>query len=319
MLKRFVLPRLGWALATILLSTVLVFAAIQALPGDAATQILGQNATPEAVATLRKQLGLDQSPVERFISWLGHALTGNFGTSLVSAQPVGPEVGHALLNTSFLAGITILVGFSLALVLGLVAGLFRDRWPDSLISTLALVGMSIPEFIMATLLVLAFSITIPIFPAVVVAGQNATISELLPSMTLPSLSLMFVASAYIVRMMRTSVIDVMETDFVHTARLKGISQSRLVIKHVVPSAILPTLNVLAMNVAWLIGGVVVVESIFNYPGMGSLMITSVQSRDLPTILLITVIGAVAFVICNLLADLAATLLNPRLRYPRNSK
>lgn len=319
MLTRFVLPRLGWAVVTILLATLLVFGAMQALPGDAATQILGQNATPQAVATLRKQLGLDQAPVERFITWLGNALTGNFGTSLVSGQPVGPEVGRALLNTSFLAGITIVVGFSLALVLGLVAGLCRDRWPDSLISTLALVGMSIPEFIVATLLVLAFSITIPIFPAVVVAGQNATIAELLPSMTLPALSLMFVASAYIIRMMRTSVIDVMETDFVHTARLKGISTGRLVFKHVVPSAILPTLNVVAMNIAWLIGGVVVVESIFNYPGMGSLMIRSVQSRDLPTILLITVVGAVTFVICNLLADLAATLLNPRLRYPRNSK
>lgn len=319
MLTRFVLPRLGWAVVTILLATLLVFGAMQALPGDAATQILGQNATPGAVATLRKQLGLDQAPVERFITWLGNAVTGNFGTSLVSGQPVGPEVGRALLNTSFLAGITIVVGFSLALVLGLVAGLCRDRWPDSLISTLALVGMSIPEFIVATLLVLAFSITIPIFPAVVVAGQNATIAELLPSMTLPALSLMFVASAYIIRMMRTSVIDVMETDFVHTARLKGISTSRLVFKHVVPSAILPTLNVVAMNIAWLIGGVVVVESIFNYPGMGSLMIRSVQSRDLPTILLITVVGALTFVICNLLADLAATLLNPRLRYPRNSK
>ncbi len=319
MLTRFVLPRLGWAVVTILLATMLVFGAMQALPGDAATQILGQNATPDAVATLRRQLGLDQAPVERFITWLGHALTGNFGTSLVSGQPVGPEVGRALLNTSFLAGITIIVGFTLALVLGLVAGLFRDRWPDSLISTVALVGMSIPEFIVATLLVLAFSITIPIFPAVVVAGQNASIAELVPSMPLPALSLMFVASAYIIRMMRTSVIDVMETDYVHTARLKGISTGRLVLKHVVPSAILPTLNVVAMNIAWLIGGVVVVESIFNYPGMGSLMIRSVQSRDLPTILLITVIGAMTFVICNLLADLAATLLNPRLRYPRNSK
>ncbi|MDJ0357439.1 ABC transporter permease [Paenarthrobacter sp. PH39-S1] len=319
MLTRFVLPRLGWAVVTIMLATMLVFGAMQALPGDAATQILGQNATPEAVFTLRRQLGLDQAPLERFITWLGHALTGNFGTSLVSGQPVGPEVGRALLNTSFLAGITIVVGFTLALVLGLVAGLFRDRWPDSLISTVALVGMSIPEFIVATLLVLMFSITIPIFPAVVVAGQNATIAELAPSMPLPALSLMFVASAYIIRMMRTSVIDVMETDYVHTARLKGISMARLVVKHVVPSAILPTLNVVAMNVAWLIGGVVVVESIFNYPGMGSLMIQSVQSRDLPTILLITVIGAMTFVICNLLADLAATLLNPRLRYPRNSK
>jgi peptide/nickel transport system permease protein len=187
------------------------------------------------------------------------------------------------------------------------------------ISTGALVGMSVPEFIVATLLVLVFAIKIPIFPAVVTAGDNATIGQLLPSMALPALALVLVSAAYIIRMMRTSVIDVMETDFVRTARLKGVAPGRLILRHVVPSAILPTLNVIAMNVAWLIGGVVVVESIFNYPGMGTLMIRSVQTRDLPTILLITVLSAVTYVVCNLLADLAAVLLNPRLRYPRNAR
>lgn len=319
MFTRLVLPRVAWALITILLSTVMVFSAIQSLPGDAATQILGQDATPEAVARLRNQLGLDVSPLERFVNWLGSASTGDFGTSLVTGQAVGPEVGHALLNTSFLAGVTILFGFTLACVLGLIAGLSRDRWPDSLISTLALIGMSIPEFIVGTLLVLLFAITFPIFPAVVAAGTDATISQLLPSMALPVLTLVFVSTAYIVRMMRTSVIDVMETEFVQAARLKGISPGRLILRHVVPSAILPTLNVIAMNVAWLIGGVVVVETIFNYPGLGTLMIRSVQARDLPTILLITVLSAVTYVVCNLLADLAATLLNPRLRYPRNAR
>lgn len=316
---RMVLTRLGWAVVTVLLSTVLVFAAIQSLPGDAATQILGQNATPEAVATLRGQLGLNMPPVQRFLSWLGHAVTGDFGTSLASGKPVSAEVGHALLNTSFLAAVTIFGGFVLACVLGLVAGVFRDRWPDSLISTLALIGMSVPEFIVATLLVLLFAIKIPIFPAVVTAGSNATIAQLLPSMALPALALVLVSAAYIIRMMRTSVIDVMETDYVRTARLKGVAPGRLILRHVVPSAILPTLNVIAMNVAWLIGGVVVVESIFNYPGLGTLMIHSVQSRDLPTILLIAVLSAVTYVLCNLLADLAAVLLNPRLRYPRRAR
>ncbi|GHG59914.1 ABC transporter permease [Sinomonas cellulolyticus] len=319
MIARLVLTRLGWAVATVLLSVILVFSAVQSLPGDAATQILGQNATPEAVATLRAQLGLDRSPLARFGSWLGGALTGDFGTSLVSGQPVGPEVGRALLNTALLAGTTIVLGFTLALVLGLVAGLFRNRWPDSVISTVSLVGMSLPEFIVATLLVLLFSITIPIFPAVVVAGRDAGIGELLPSIALPALSLTIVAAAYIIRMMRTSVIDVLETDFVRTATLKGISPARLVGRHIIPSAILPTLNVLAMNIAWLIGGVVVVESIFNYPGMGTLMIQSVQSRDLPTILLIAVLSAVTYVVCNLLADIAAMLLNPRLRHPRRAR
>lgn len=315
----FFAKRIGWSGFTVLLATVLVFSAIQSLPGDAASQLLGQNATPAAVATMRQQLGLDEPPVSRFLSWLGNALQGNFGTSLVSGGSVGAEVGSALVNTSLLAGITIMVGVLLSLVLGLVAGLTRDRWPDISISTLALVGMSVPEFVVATVLVLLFSIYIPIFPAVVIAGQNASLAEILPSVWLPAAALICVLAAYIIRMMRTSVIDVMDSEFVRTAILKGNSTPRIVFRHILPSAMLPTLNVIAMNVAWLVGGVVVVESIFNYPGIGTLMIRSVQTRDLPAILLITVMSALTYVVCNLLADLAAFLLNPRLRYPRSAK
>ncbi|WP_427016294.1 ABC transporter permease [Pseudarthrobacter sp. P1] len=311
--------RVGWSVVTVLLSTILVFTAIQSLPGDAATQILGQNATPEAVATLRSQLGLDEPAIARFFHWLGGAFTGDFGTSLLDGKSVGAEVGRALLNTSLLAAVTILVGITLSVVLGLLAGLFRDKWPDAAISTLALIGMSVPEFVVATVLVLLFSIYIPLFPAVVVAGQDASLAELLPSVWLPAAALVCALSAYIIRMMRTSVIDVMDSDFVLTARLKGNSTPRLVFKHILPSAMLPTLNVIAMNIAWLIGGVVVVESIFNYPGIGTLMIRSVQTRDLPTILMITVLSALTYVLCNLLADLAAHLLNPRLRFPRSAK
>ncbi|MET3708844.1 peptide/nickel transport system permease protein [Arthrobacter sp. UYEF6] len=311
--------RVGWSIITVLLSTVLVFTAIQSLPGDAASQILGQNATPDAIATLRRQLGLDEPPLSRFLGWLGRALQGDFGTSLVTGNAVGADVGRALINTSVLAGITIVIGITLSVALGLTAGLFRDRWPDAAISTLALIGMSVPEFVIATVLVLLFSIYIPLFPAVVIAGQNASLAEILPSVWLPAAALVCVLSAYIVRMMRTSVIDVMESEFVHTAILKGNSMPRVVFKHVLPSAMLPTLNVIAMNVAWLIGGVVVIESIFNYPGVGTLMIRSVQSRDLPTILLVAVLSALTYVVCNLLADAAGHLLNPRLRYPRNAK
>ncbi|MDQ0822401.1 peptide/nickel transport system permease protein [Arthrobacter sp. V4I6] len=315
----FFAKRIGWSVFTVLLATVLVFSAIQSLPGDAASQLLGQNATPAAVATMRQQLGLDEPPVSRFLSWLGNALQGNFGTSLVSGGSVGAEVGSALVNTSVLAGITIVIGILLSLVLGLVAGLTRDRWPDISISTLALVGMSVPEFVVATVLVLLFSIYIPIFPAVVIAGQNASLAEILPSVWLPAAALICVLAAYIIRMMRTSVIDVMDSEFVRAAILKGNSTPRIVFRHILPSAMLPTLNVIAMNVAWLVGGVVVVESIFNYPGIGTLMIRSVQTRDLPAILLITVMSALTYVVCNLLADLAAFLLNPRLRYPRSAR
>lgn len=310
--------RAAWSIFTVLLSTVLVFTAIQSLPGDTASRILGQNATPEAVATVRLQLGLDEPALSRFLSWLGGAAHGDFGTSLVSGRSVGEEVGGALVNTLLLASITIAIGVTIALVLGMVSGLMRDKKPDVIISTLALIGMSIPEFVVATLLVLVFSIYIPLFPAVVLAGQEATIAELLPSVWLPAAALICVLSAYVIRMMRTSVIDVAESEYVRTAVLKGNSTARIVFKHVLPSAMPPTLNVIAMNIAWLIGGVVVVESIFNYPGIGTLMIRSVQTQDLPTILLITVLSAFTFVICNLLADLGAFMLNPRLRYPRSA-
>lgn len=319
MLARSILKRVGWAILTVFLSTVLVFFAVQALPGDAATQILGQNATPAAVATLRRQLGLDVPATTRFFRWIFGALHGDFGTSLTSGQPVGAIVGRALVNTSLIAGIAIIGGFTLAVVFGVLAGVYRERWVDSVISTVSLVGMSIPEFIVATLLVLVFAIWIPLFPAVVTAGQNATVGQLLPSVPLPAIALVIVSAAYIIRMTRTAVIDTLETDFVRQATLKGLPQSRIVFQHVLPSAILPTLNVLALNIAWLLGGVVVVETVFNYPGLGTLMIQSVQQRDLPVILLITVLSAITFVACNLFADIAAALLNPRIRLSGRSR
>ncbi|MFC8431827.1 ABC transporter permease [Streptomyces sp. NPDC057253] len=309
----FVARRLAAALGTLLLSSVLVFLALQALPGDVATQILGKDATPEAVAALRGQLGLDQPAWERYFDWIKGAVHGDFGTSLVSAKPVGSEVAQYLGNSALIAVVTIVFAVTGSLVLGILAGLYRDRWADHVISTAGLVGMSVPEFVVATVLVLCFSVALPWFPAVVLYGPDASVGQLLPAVWLPALALAIVMAAYIIRMARTSVIDVMASEYVTTARLKGLSTWRVVTRHALPSALLPTLHVIALNVAWLVGGVAVVENVFNYPGIGKLMLSSVQNRDLPVVQAVALISAVVYVVCNLAADLGAMALNPKLR------
>ncbi|WP_326610613.1 ABC transporter permease [Streptomyces scopuliridis] len=309
----FIARRVVSALGTLLLSSVLVFLAVQALPGDVATQVLGKDATPSAVAALREKLSLDRPAWERYTEWVKGAVHGDFGASLVSGKAVGGEVGQYLGNSLLIALVTVLFAVTGSLVLGIVAGLYRDRWPDHLISTVSLVGMSVPEFVVATVLVLAFSVALPLFPAVVLYGPGATTGQLLPAVWLPAASLAIVMAAYIVRMARTSVIDVMASEYVTTARLKGLSSWRVVTRHALPSALLPTLHVIALNVAWLIGGVAVVENVFNYPGIGKLMLSSVQNRDLPVIQAIALISAVVYVLCNLAADLGAMALNPKLR------
>ncbi|WP_089505104.1 ABC transporter permease [Streptomyces sp. NBS 14/10] len=309
----FVVRRVVAALGTLLLSSVLVFLAVQSLPGDVATQVLGKDATPSAVAALRDKLHLDQPAWERYLEWVKGAFHGDFGTSLVNAKPVGGEVSQYLGNSALIAVVTVLFAVTGSLVLGVIAGLYRDRWPDHLISTVSLIGMSVPEFVVATVLVLLFSIAVPVLPAVVLYGPDASVGQLLPAVWLPAASLAIVMAAYIVRMARTSVIDVMAGEYVTTARLKGLSTWRVVTRHALPGALLPTLHVIALNVAWLVGGVAVVENVFNYPGIGKLMLSSVQNRDLPVIQAIALISAVVYVCCNLAADLGAMALNPKLR------
>ncbi|NUU52109.1 ABC transporter permease [Curtobacterium luteum] len=308
-----VLRRLGIAVLTVVLASLFVFLAVQALPGDVAQQLLGQNATPEAVQQLRASLGLDRNVWLRYLEWLGGAVHGDFGTSLVSGSPVAPTLFTAFRNSMLIAVPAMLVGVTLSLFLGVVAGVRRGRTTDRVVSVVSLVVMSVPEFMVATVLVLCFAIGLPLFPAVVLRGSDATVGELLPTIWLPITVLTLAMAAYIVRTARSSTIDVMASEFVTTAELKGLPIRRVVWKHALPSALLPTLTVIALNVAWLLGGVVVVENVFNYPGMGKLMLESVYDRDLPTIEAIALLSAVAYVVCNLVADLVALALDPKLR------
>lgn len=309
----FIVRRLGAMVLTIVLSSLLVFFALQALPGDVATQVLGQNATPEAVAALREKLNLNQPPFQRYLSWVGHAVQGDFGESTASGDPVGALLWQSLRNTLLIASIAVVIGIVASLVLGIIAGLKRDKPADHFISGASLVAMSIPEFVVATLLVLVFAIAIPIFPAVVLSDADTSVASLLPSIWLPAATLAIALSAYIVRMARAGVIDVMNSEFVSAARLRGLTRSQVLFRHALPSALLPTVNVIALNIAWLIGGVVVVEAVFNYPGVGKLMLDAVYDRDLPILQAIAVLSAMVYALSNLAADMAAMALNPRLR------
>jgi len=305
--------RLGTGLITLFLAAFFVFFAVQALPGDVAEQLLGQNATPEAVATLREQLGLDASVWVRFVDWLGGAVTGDFGTSLVSGEPVSAEIWAAFSHTLLIAVPAIVVGITLSVLHGILAGARRGTAIDSSISVLSLIMMSIPEFVVATLLILLLAIIVPIFPAVVLEGPDATLGDLLPAVPLPAVTLIIAMAAYIIRAMRSSTIDGLTTEYATTATLKGVPHKQVLWRHVTPTALLPVLPVISINVAWLLGGVVVVESVFNYPGLGKLMIDSVSTRDLPVLQAIAVLSALVYVMVNLIADLLALAVDPRQR------
>lgn len=310
---RLVAIRLVTGLVTLLLAATFVFLAVQALPGDVAQQLLGQNATPEAVETLRAQLGLDQPLWTRYLEWVSGAVVGDFGTSLVSGAPVAETVWSAFGSTLLIATPAIVIGIGLSLALGVLAARRRGSAVDATVSLVSLVLMSIPEFVVATLLVLVLAILVPVLPAVVLQGPDATVGDLLPAVVLPATTLVIAMAAYIIRAMRSSTIDGLATEYATTATLKGVPDRRVLWRHVVPTALLPVLPVIAINVAWLLGGVVVVESVFNYPGLGSLMIESVSTRDLPTLQAIAVVSATVYVGVNLVADLLALAIDPRQR------
>jgi len=311
---RLVIQRGLLALATLVLVSLVIFGATEVLPGDVASAILGREATPARLAALRAELGLDQPAPSRYFEWLGGAVRGDFGRSLARpAAPVGPLIAERMRVTIWLALIATLIGVPLALGLGISAGLLRDRPADLAISVVALVAQSVPEFVIGALLILAFGITWPILPAVTVVSSDAPLAALAPNLVLPAATLVIVMTAYVLRMVRGSLIDVLDSEYLHMATLKGLPRGRIIAAHALPNALLPTINAVALTVAWLIGGVVVVETVFNLPGVGRLMVSAVEDRDLPLVQALGLLGAACYIGINLLADLATLWLSPRLR------
>jgi peptide/nickel transport system permease protein len=310
---RLLVQRFSLALVVLALVALIVFAMMELLPGDAATAYLGREATPEGLARMRVTLGLNRPAPERFLTWAGGLLRGDLGVSLARGKPINSFLWMRLRNSLMLGLTAALIGFPLALGLGIVAGLTRDRLPDLLLSTLALVGMSLPDFVTATLLIYLFSISWRIFPALTLLQPDAPVLRFLPNLVLPVLTLVTLLTAHLMRIMRTSIIEVLRSDYIRVAHMKGLSPFVVLLRHALPNALLPTVTAAALTVAWLIGNLFVVEAVFNYPGIGTLMLTAIHDRDLPLVQAIAVVMAAIYVFVNLGADLLALILNPRLR------
>jgi len=311
-----IVRRLLLAFVTLFIISLIVFVGIEALPGDSATGYLGQLATPESLAALREEFGLNDPIHERYFNWLGGILKGDLGVSMVKRKPVAELIGNRFRNTVVLTIAAALVGIPLAIILGVVAGLMRDKWPDALISTTSIVAMTLPGFVTATILIYVFAIKLEWFPAITLVATDVPVIDLLPNIVLPIITLTMIMVAHILRLVRTNMIDVMVSDYIQMARLKGVPARQLVFRHGLPNAMLPTINVVALTIAWLLGGVAVIETVFNYPGIGKLMIGAITDRDFALVQGIAMILSAIYIALNLIADLLSLVLNPKLRTAR---
>jgi peptide/nickel transport system permease protein len=310
---RMLLRRLFLGAVTVMIVSVIIFAGVEILPGDACTAFLEREAQGKLLENCREAQGLNRPATERYLDWAGSALTGDLGVSANGSVSIAEIVGNRLANSLLLAFCALALGVPLAILLGVVTGLWRDRWVDLLFSTGAIFAMTIPEFVSATLLILVFSVWLGWLPGIVLTSADAPVADFFPEILLPVLVLAMVMTAHILRMVRSSVIEVMASDYVQMATLKGVPYWRIVFRHALPNALLPAINVVALTIAWLLGGVVVIEVVFNYPGLGRLMIDAISDRDLPVVQAIALIVATVYVGVNLTADLMTMLLNPRLR------
>ena len=300
----------------LLIVSVLVFAGTEILPGDVATAILGQSATPELVALIRERLGLDDPVYLRYLHWLGGLVTGNLGTSLVNGADLGGEVGVRLFNTFFLALLTASVAVPLSIVLGLLSALKPNGALDRTISTVTLALISLPDFLTAIILVTLFAVTWKFFPAIVNIRSDDGITDIMHALVLPVATLVFAVLAHMVRMTRTVVLNVLTSPPIEMALLKGIPRWRILIVHALPNALAPIVNVIALNLAYLIAGIVVIETLFNVLGLGRFTVESVQNRDIPAVQVCAMIFCAVYVLLNLLADVISIIANPRLRHPK---
>ena len=314
MLGRLVLRRLGLGLLTLWLVSLIVFAAVLALPGDAATAILGKEATPDRVAALRDQLNLNDSVVSQYFQWLGGLLTGDLGTSAATQEPVSDLLSARVGNSVFLVLVASLVAIPLSLFIGVWTAMHRDRPADHITSTATLVLAALPEFVIGIALVLLFATSVfHWLPAVSLLPPGTHAWEDPEVVVLPAATLVLAVTPYISRIMRGSMVEVLESEYVTMARLKGLPERTVIWRHAVPNAIVPAIQVTALQLAWMAGGVVVVEFVFQYPGIGAALVDAVALRDMPVVQTVTMLAAGIYVGLNLLADIATILVTPKLR------
>ena len=310
-----IIKRLGLGVLTLVLLSLLIFLSVEALPGDLAETILGQQATPETVAAIRKDLGLDQPPITRYLNWLGGVLQGDFGNSLALKKPISSLIAPRIQNTLFLTLYTAAIAVPLSIILGLAVSLFRNSYFDRITNTTALAAISMPEFFVGYIMIYFFALS-GYFPSMANINANTPLLDKLYLCFLPALTLTLVVTAHMMRMTRAAIINVLALPYIEMARLKGVKPSRIIVRHALPNAIAPIVNVVALNLAYLITGVVIVEIVFVFPGLGQLMVDGVKFRDVPVVQATALIFASAYVGLNLLADIISTISNPRLMRQR---
>jgi peptide/nickel transport system permease protein len=320
-----ILQRLGLGFATLLVVSMIIFSSIEFLPGDFGEAVLGQAALPETVAAFRAELGLDLPLHERYLDWLGGIMTGDMGNSFSGrgastggdrSRAVVELIGPRLENTLFLASMAAIIAVPLALFLGVTTALYRNSIYDRMVNGITLTTISFPEFFVAYILILIFSSFFKVFPSLANISQDATFLEQAYLSALPAITLTLVIVAHMMRMTRAAIINLMASPYIEMAELKGISKSQIIIKHALPNAWAPIVNVIAFNLAYLVVGVVVVEVVFVYPGVGQLMVDAVTSRDVPVVQGCAIIFAATYILLNLLADIISIATNPRLLHPR---
>ena len=313
---KLVAQRLGIGLILLLAVSALIFIGVELLPGDVAQSILGQSATAETLANLRKELGLDQPALTRYFLWLGGILHGDLGVALSNGKDIATEIGSRLGNTLFLAFWAAVISVPLAISLGLLAVRYRNRWPDRLISGVTLATISLPEFVIGYLLMYFLTVKFRIFSPISSINDGMSLGDKLYAVALPVMVLVFVVLAHMMRMTRAAILNVMQSAYIETAELKGLRPLTIIARHAFPNAVAPVVNVVMLNLAYLVVGVVVVEVVFVYPGMGQYLVDHVAKRDLPVVQAAGLIFSAIYIGLNILADVISILSNPRLRHPK---
>jgi peptide/nickel transport system permease protein len=320
---RTVLQRLGLGVLTLFVVSMIIFSTIEMLPGDFARAILGQSATPETVAAFQREIGLDRTPVMRYLDWIGGVVQGDFGESFASAgslsgqrRTVSSLIAPRLGNTLFLAGLTALIAVPLSLALGMLAALYRNSIFDRTVNLVTLTTIAVPEFFVAYILMLFLAIKFPIFYSLASVSSDTPLLERIARSALPAMTLVLVIVAHMMRMTRAAIINLLASPYIEMAQLKGIRASRIIYHHALPNAWAPIVNVIALNLAYLVVGVVVVEVVFVYPGIGQLMVDAVSARDIPVVQACALIFAAAYILLNLSADIVSVVTNPKLLHPR---
>ena len=315
-MQRMVIHRILIGIVTLWVVSVLVFIMTAALPGDVASIVLGQAATPESLAAYRAERGLDQPLVFQYFGWLGNLMTGDLGISKAGGATIASLIGGRLYNTMLLAAIVAVISVPLSVGLGLLAAMYPGTWIDRILTFGTLSLISVPEFFIATFMVLILAVQLRWLPAIAHISGDETILELMRALAMPLITLIIVVAAQMIRMTRAGILNVMNSPYIEMAILKGVRRNRIILRHAFFNTIGPIVNVIALNLAYLVSGVVIVETIFAYPGLAKLMIDGVQTRDLPLVQACAMIFCGTYVMLIIMADVAAILANPRLRNPK---